>query len=327
MMKQTIILLMTLLLLAGCGRNTETTEKYDNTPRIETFSRGPVEVTLTINPPIVHLEKDILLTVQITAPTHVTTTLPRLDDRFQGFLLAESFDPESFSSADQTTKQRVARLTPLLNKEYRIAPIVIEYNDGMSGQTESHWFSTEPIVLDHVAVLSSRNGYDIQDELEPVWIYPPMRTVGLYTLLIAALICLAFIAWRLLKKVHRKIRLMRMSPKERALEELNDLLRKDLLAKNMVKTFYVDLTMVVRRYIERQHSVRAPELTTEEFLQAVSTDNRFNVDTVKKLRDFLESADLVKFAAYNPETNAIDNSIRTARVYIETDTNDDNENE
>ena len=73
--------------------------------------------------------------------------------------------------------------------------------------------------------------------------------------------------------------------------------------------------------------VENEELTTEEFLKAVSSDNRFNIDTVKKLRDFLESADLVKFAAYNPESNAIDNSIRTARLYIETDTNDDNENE
>ena len=326
-MKQIIIVLITLFLFLGCSKDIERTEKHGDTAYIETFSHGPVEVTLTIDPPIVHLESDILLTVEITAPPQVAITLPRLDDRFQGFLLAESYDPESFSNADQITKQRIARLTPLLNKEYRIAPIVIEYTDGLSGQTESQWFSTKPIVLDHVAVLSNRKGNDIQDVLKPVWIYPPMRTVGLYTLLILALCCIAFIAWHLLKKVHRKIRLMRMSPKERALEELNELLKKDLIAKNMVKPFYVDLTMVVRRYIERQHSVRAPELTTEEFLKAVSSDNRFNIDTVKKLRDFLESADLVKFAAYNPESNAIDNSIRTARLYIETDTNDDNENE
>jgi len=305
-------------LVGGCNRD-ELGAAADDDPRVEIFSRGPVEVALTLDPSRVRLEKDVLLTVRITAPSSVDVEIPRLDERFQGFLLAESFSPEPVEFEGAITKQMVARLTPLLHEEYRIAPIVVEYSDGTTGRAKAQWFSTKPIVMDYVAVSSDRTGNDIQDELEPVWIHPPMRTVGVYALLVAALVCLAFLGWILLKRVHRRIRLMRMSPRERAIEELTDLLKRDLLAKNLVKTFYVELTMVVRRYIERQHAVRAPEQTTEEFLLAVTNDGRFTQKTVMKLRSFLESADLVKFAAYHPQSDAIDTSIDTARAYIETD--------
>jgi len=112
---------------------------------------------------------------------------------------------------------------------------------------------------------------------------------------------------------------MRMSPRERALEELRELLNKGLLEKHKIKDFYVELTMVVRRYIERQHKVRAPEQTTEEFLQQISQDKRFKPEVIRKLRDFLQAADMVKFAAYQPDDEMNNNSIRTAEEYIKTD--------
>ena len=81
--------------------------------------------------------------------------------------------------------------------------------------------------------------------------------------------------------------------------------------------------MIVRRYIERQHSIRAPEQTTQEFLDAIAGNPHFNRDTVRKLRDFLMAADLVKFAGYAPDTDTVDQSVTTARVYIETDADEE----
>jgi len=113
-----------------------------------------------------------------------------------------------------------------------------------------------------------------------------------------------------------------MSPRERALEELAELMARDLVGKNMVKEFYLELTMIVRRYIERAHAIRAPEQTTEEFLAAVSSDNRFGQEVINRLRLFLEAADLVKFAAYHPESDAISRATETARSYVVTDAAD-----
>jgi hypothetical protein len=65
--------------------------------------------------------------------------------------------------------------------------------------------------------------------------------------------------------------------------------------------------------------VRAPEQTTEEFLQAVSRDPRFGAEVLARLRAFLQSADMVKFAAYQPGDDKTRQAVETARGYIEQD--------
>ena len=110
-----------------------------------------------------------------------------------------------------------------------------------------------------------------------------------------------------------------MSPRERALRELNELLARDLIGHGRVKDFYIELTMVVRRYIERRHAIRAPEQTTEEFLIAVRDDPRFRDDAGRKLGEFLKAADLVKFAAHRPSGEDVNAATSTARRYIEAD--------
>ena len=58
---------------------------------------------------------------------------------------------------------------------------------------------------------------------------------------------------------------------------------------------------------------------SEEFLIAASRDPRFGPEVVRRLRDFLQSADLVKFAAYQPPAGATDGATETARGYIQSD--------
>jgi hypothetical protein len=93
-----------------------------------------------------------------------------------------------------------------------------------------------------------------------------------------------------------------------------------LPGKGQFKEFYFAITGIIRTYIERQHGIRAPELTTPEFLDAASQKPQFASEVVEKLKTFLESADLVKFAAWMPTTNAIENTIHTAQEYLREDT-------
>jgi hypothetical protein len=306
------------LLSLGCREDTDGTAA-ETGPRAEDMSRAPVEVIITIDPGIVDLRKDILLDIRITAPSEIDVILPALEDRLTGFTLNGMFDEEPVTRQGRTTLERRARLSPLLSDEYRLAPMAIQYVDRSRSPARSSWFPTRPIVLETTIPGQGRTAADIDDSMSPVWIRPPFKTVGGYVLLVIVIAGTVALAWRLLRRIHRKIRLMRMSPKELALHQLSELLSKDLPARDMVKEFYLELTMIVRLYIERAHRVRAPEQTTEEFLDAVTHDPRFSQEVVKKLEVFLQAADLVKFAAYHPEPEAIGRATGTARNYIETD--------
>ena len=96
-----------------------------------------------------------------------------------------------------------------------------------------------------------------------------------------------------------------------------DLLRRALPSKGRFKDFYVELTMVVRRYIERRYAIRAPRQTTEEFLEAARNNRDFSVETLDGLRAFLAAADLVKFAGAEATPELADEAVGKARAYLE----------
>jgi len=307
-------------LVAGCG---EQKEKAANTPAagplVEEMAQGEVEVIFTIDPSTIQYDRDTLLTITVTAPANVRIGLPALAGRLQGFILNGTFEDPALAEGERVTRRLNARLTPLPGREHRIAPMPIMISDGRTSPSIETWFPTRPIVLDITPPTDTEPGTEIRDEMDPVWVRPPFREVAGYAILLLAVIAVVLLLWKLGGRLHRKVKLMRMSPRERALKELAILLAKDLITRHKVKEFYLQLTMIVRRYIERAHKVRAPEQTTEEFLAAVTDDPQFSQEVVTRLRDFLQAADLVKFAAYDPSVNDIDRATTTARSYIEQD--------
>ena len=103
-----------------------------------------------------------------------------------------------------------------------------------------------------------------------------------------------------------------MSPIERALAELDRLLKKGLPGRGRYKDFYVELTMVVRRYVQRKYGIKAPNMTTEEFLAEFGERGTGN----DELKAFLESADMVKFAGVEATPEMADAATDSARGYL-----------
>ena len=110
-----------------------------------------------------------------------------------------------------------------------------------------------------------------------------------------------------------------MSPIERAWVELDRLLKKGLPGRGRYKDFYVELTMVVRRYVQRKYGIKAPHLTTEEFFAELQNSNTQTLDNSNTLRRFLESADLVKFAGVEATPEMADEATDSARGYLKSD--------
>ena len=285
----------------------------------EDMSWGPVTMEVTVEPAKVNLKSDTILTLAVSAPEQVDVSLPDLDDRVEGFVVSGTFEEEPVAERDTWTRVRHVRLTPTLSDTYRIRPFAVSTVDRRNRPEQTSWFPTRPIVLQKAKLVKGGPGKDIEAVWDPVWIYPPFKTVALGFGAILAAVLLVILGWRLARRIRRHVEWMRLSPRERALKELSVLMNRHLVEKDMVKDFYLELTMIVRRYIERQHAVRAPEQTTEEFLAAAVRHPRFTRPVLDRLKAFLEAADLVKFAAHHPEHAMIEQAISMAKAYIETD--------
>ena len=131
--------------------------------------------------------------------------------------------------------------------------------------------------------------------------------------LLGALILLAIILYFVLRKKETKEEIeARIPPYQLALIRLNELDEKQLWQKNKIKQYYVELTDIVRTYIERELKIPALESTTDELLETIKDFNfssgTLNIpeETVAKLNRLLKEADLVKFAKFKPLSNEIE---------------------
>lgn len=118
--------------------------------------------------------------------------------------------------------------------------------------------------------------------------------------------------------VYKKMNAMRQVklPHETALEELEAI--KGIFARSAnTKEYYVRISDCIRRYIERVFALKAPEMTTEEFLDSLKDSVRLSLEYKALLSNFLSACDLVKFAKYAPTRIEIESVYVTAKNFIE----------
>lgn len=103
----------------------------------------------------------------------------------------------------------------------------------------------------------------------------------------------------------------RIPPYDLAMQRLGQLDKKELWQHDKVKQYYVELTDIVRTYIERELHIPALESTTDELIETIKDFNKISTldlpkKTVKNLQNLLEEADLVKFAKSKPVASEIE---------------------
>lgn len=266
--------------------------------------------------------RSVFLRVELATAADRTATLPDLRDRVVGFSLAEDFAEEPVREADGATVQAANwRLVPEpCARAYKIRPFVVKASPKMlSYQSDEGKFSLVggPITF---APPAAREPVTGGIETDPKKDLPPFswRLAGLLALAALGLAALVAGVVFLVRLVARKVKEHRMSPIERAWVELDRLVKKGLPGRGRYKDFYVELTMVVRRYIQRQYGVKAPNLTTEEFLRNERIAE-LSKGRVENLKAFLESADLVKFAGVQATPEMADDATASARDYLKGD--------
>ncbi|MBN2481645.1 MAG: hypothetical protein JXB19_07895 [Bacteroidales bacterium] len=100
-----------------------------------------------------------------------------------------------------------------------------------------------------------------------------------------------------------------------ALIELEKLRAETPWLHNKIKFYYIRLSEIIRNYIEQRYQIMAPELTTEEIIQALKNITQDSC-SLQLLSQLLTLADLVKFARVLPEREENADQIELATEYI-----------
>lgn len=259
------------------------------------LDKGDVKVSIEAKDTKIDLSRSTYLTVKVEG-----TDTPDLRERFVGFSLAEDYEV----SPGVTSWRLVPRPG---EKAYKLLPFAVGNH-----LTKAVYFEMPdalPLVSGEMEVVVKKD-------------FPPLswKLVGQISLALLGIFLCIYLLFLLIRLVTRRVKEHFMSPIERAYVELERLLKRDFVKKGLFKDFYVELTLVVRRYIQRKYGIKAPHMTTEEFLAHVSNvsnlSNVSNVSNLSTLSSFLSSADLIKFAGVMASEETAAEATEKARAYL-----------
>ncbi|NOZ21036.1 MAG: hypothetical protein GXP25_08095 [Planctomycetes bacterium] len=266
----------------------------------------PVRAQAAADKTAIKIGERFTCTITIHANEGITTIIPEIPKDLGPFTV---IDIKREAPVIDTNGETTAKVTCILTA-YELGKLVIpatevQYTlkDGAKGIT-----TTKAIPIDVESVLSPggkmtdiRDIRDIYDFSPSAKEQPSVSSKLPLVLLILLLLLLAGLAVGLHFLRRRTAQARLLLPHEAALVDIERLRNSELIAKGKVKEFYYRLSLIARRYVESRFGLRAPDLTTEEFLQELADTDMLQTPEKGLLEDLLRQCDLAKFAKDRPD--------------------------
>jgi len=203
--------------------------------------------------------------------------------------------------------------------ELEIPAIELQVSDPGGGEPVSR--VTDPTTIDVVSVGIDESG-DIRAVKAPLEIPRNWLLLLPWALLVLAVAGLGYWAYRKFRSREKTLEYVEASriperpPHEVAHEALDRLEAKHLPEKGAIKEFFIEVSEIVRAYIEARYPIDALEMTSYEVLSELQ---RVGLDSVqyRLFPPFFERSDLVKFAKYRPQLEACNEMLPMARRLID----------
>jgi hypothetical protein len=290
-----------------------------------TAERGPVIAILRIEPAEPVIGDVVTLELEVRAEPDVELLMPEFGEALGRFEIVDFAPREQIDEAGATVARQRYRLQPARSGRQTIPPLRVEFVDRREGYKpapdgeDAYELLTERVTLEVASVLPAEAPLELRaahgplaarrDAFGPWWAW----LLGAAALLAAAS--------PLLLRLYRESLAQRRqeSAYEIARGELDALLYGGRPARDRASMdrFYVKLSTIVRSYLENRFALRSPELTTEEFLNVMGRSPDLARSHQQLLREFLQHADLVKFAAHLPSEGDVDAQIGAAENFLE----------
>ncbi len=322
--------LFVLTLFLGCGdSNREAASKIppvDSIRRVD--EKGPVKLAIRLSPKAPRLSDLVDLEIDVTAESDVEIIAPAFGQAVGDFLVRDykekSEDNVVLDSKDAKKLNRRRfhyKLEPVHAGLHLVRSIAIEFIDNRADSENRGKTSTiesDPIEIE----VTSELGDKVPSLTDLAPMFPPRpltQTSSLRWLWLGApvIAIAALLLWSRRRGKREADAIVTLSPSEIARTALSVLLSENLPGQGRFQEFYLRLTGIVRSYIEGTTGVHAPEQTTEEFLRAMHSKKLFQAEQSVRLQEFLEAADMVKYAGQQPSSDQIEVSIGRAREFVE----------
>lgn len=286
---------------------------------------GPVRVTTLLSPASPQIGDEVTLEIRVEAEAEVEVLMPEFGESLDSYKIVDYVPRESIATDGTSTQIQRYTLQPMLSGDQTILPILIEFVDNRPGKAKSpDDFDAYEILTDRIefTVRSMMLDNDSLDLKPPMGELAPIETASPYQsimpwllaaggLLIVVLSAVAF--W-----LSRSTKQLKVDAYEVAKLRIDQLLQRWNSPESMsAEDYFVEISAIIRQYLEDRFEIRAPELTTEEFLELAANGQQLTRDQQRALQEFLRKADMVKFAGVRATHEEVQQASRIANHFIE----------
>jgi hypothetical protein len=330
-MKRALILVV--LAACGSGTSTETSDHEVITPAkdaiTKTTENGPVKATVKVWPAKPSLGDAIYVRLEVDAPAGVSIDAPFQEagdqrlGRFRVVGFVRSTTPGQRQPNGGQVQEQTYTLEAPASGRQRIPPLRLEMIDNRDAKGSADAKKPQELLTDEVSLevapvpaeVATKPLLPGAGELDPdvgkTSLVLIVGLAGLVLMLGSGSILLV----RALR-ARRRIAAQR-SAYDEAVAQLRTLEDRGAPDTNDADAWFVKLSSIVRRYLEHRYDIRAPELTTEEFLLVATARPELTAVHRGLLTSFLERCDRVKFAGYRPEATESIATLAAARGFVE----------
>lgn len=259
---------------------------------------NPVVVRAAAEPREVTIGEPIRYTVDIVTTPDAEVIVPVLSGAFGKFTISDFGQLPVKEEGDTKVLSWWYTLSTFDTGDHLVPRFKVPYR--VAGESLKEAESNE--VLIGVASLLAREPQadDIRDVKPPESVPIDWRPYAIVAAVVVAIVLLAVGAYWLVTRPRRQRVIPPRPAHEVALDELHRLRAQNFVQSGEFEKYYVGLSSIVRRYLENGFRLRAPEMTTEEFLATAAEHPRLVPAHRRLLGEFLSQADLVKFARVVP---------------------------
>lgn len=264
------------------------------------------KVTTAVDSTQIKIGEEIKLSIQVEVDSATSVVFPEEGNLFLPLELLESYSIDTIKKDKKYNLIKKYGLTQFDSGSYFIPKQKILINE-KPFFTDSIKIAVANVVVDTTKqkMFEIKSFTEVEKSSGNWWKYL-LAILG-----ILALFALYFYYFVFqLKAEKEKKKKKDIPPYDRALLQLNELDKSQMLLKSEYKDYYSELTNIVRQYIEEEVRIDALESTTEELIRKLEAQMDaghldLKAETIKNLRNVLQTADLVKFAKSKPDDSVV----------------------
>ena len=280
-------------------------------------SKRSVSVSAGVDKARATIGEEITYKITVDFPENVEVFFPETQDKIGGLAVKDFAVSDIKGDDGRITRELNYVLETYKASSYIISAFDIKYKEKLKPEIEVA--KTPEIFVEVVTVLDA-DASDVRGIKPPVSL--DKRYFKLYIIIAIVFGVLLLVAIVLHYIYHRKQTEMESIPEplsahQIAYNDLESLRAMDLVSKGQIKEYYYRLSNIVRHYIENRFKLMAPERTTEEFLIEMTVTGKLTGVHKELVGNFLEHCDMVKFAAYGPDSREIESSFNSAKKLVD----------